>query len=302
MFGKKVKLRKIIDKHTDFFQNQGVIPADEYLPSPSPPPPQLDDATIELNNDDCECLISGYFRSLLSNIHHHLLSAVHDQIHVEVIQICLRFIHFGLEPVKFNLFNQKYSTSIYNTILKGSRISSPTNERKLSCHRVFTCSIGYSSGVYRWKVKYEDSDEKSESAPYGGIGIITDNKMLRKENPHGNYHTEQCRDLYWINHKVFGNVIYWDQAMNCVYNYHYGKGKILVSSKRMKEPQRSYRKNDTISMVLNCNRWTLKIFKNGENILREDQPQEIDIYVKNMKYYPVVAFYHHADTYRVLTG
>ena len=171
----------------------------------------------------------------------------------------------------------------------------------IACHRVFTCSVGYNIGIHKWKLKYIVSDGHSGESPYGGIGIVSDNKILKKDNKFGNYFQENHKLLHWINNKSFGNVIYFDQGSQCIYQYLNGKGKLLYSKKQMNpinNDGQSYIKGDVITIILDCNRWKLKILKNDENILINDQ--EIDIKKKYITYYPVLAFYHHGDTYRVL--
>ena len=206
--------------------------------------------------------------------------------------------------MRFDLYNQKFCDILYDVIIKG-RILKPgqgydfdASERSLSCHRVFSCKVGYNIGVHKWKLKYMINDDKSITSPYGGIGICSDNKILKKSNKFGNYAQTNYKLLHWVNNKSFGSCIYYDQGSNCIYQYINGKGKVLFRKKQMNDHTESYVKGDVITIILDCNRWKLKILKNDENILLNEA--EIDIKKKYIKYYPVLAFYHHDDTYRVL--
>lgn len=186
---------------------------------------------------------------------------------------------------------------MYNVILRAS-IVRDDDDVPISCHRVFTTSTGYRSGVHFWKISYLGGDEQSESRPYGGIGIVSENMILRKENQFGNFNAESFKALHWINNKSFGDCYYLDQSQNSIYNYRGGKGKVLFSKKEMKDSTQSYVKGDEITVTLDCNRGTLTISRNGSNILVDDQ--HIEIVEKKIRYYPVIASYYPADTYRVL--
>lgn len=186
---------------------------------------------------------------------------------------------------------------LYSVILKSSMKADP-----ISCHRVFCSSVGWNVGVHKWKIKYIDDDDKSIASPYGGIGIVSDNKILRKDNQFGNHSQENIKSLNWINNRCFGNVYYFDQGSYSIYHYQFGKGKSLYSKKKMRDTEETdcaYRKGDVMTVILDCNRWKLKILKNDQNILMDDE--EINIKKKYITYYPVLAFYHHGDTYKVLT-
>ena len=186
---------------------------------------------------------------------------------------------------------------MYNVILRAS-IVRDDDDVPISCHRVFTTETGYRSGVHFWKISYLGGDKESESRPYGGIGIVSENMILRKENHFGNFNAESFKNLHWINNKSFGDSYYLDQMTNCIYNYRSGKGKVVFSKKEMKDKTMGYTKGDELTVTLDCNRWTLTISRNGNNVLVDDQ--EIEIVQKNIKYYPVVAMYYPTDTYRVI--
>merc|ERR1712087_1042653 len=106
----------------------------------------------------------------------------------------------------------------------------------------------------------------------------------------GNY-----KALHWLNNKSFGDCYYLDQGSCCVYRYRQGKGKVLLAKRQMRHQSKgkgkgAYKKGDTIEVVLDCNRWTLKILRNGENIAADGEPQELQV-AKN-RYFPAVAFYY----------
>eukprot|EP01084_Bolivina_argentea_P269669 458361_1 len=290
MFGKKLKLRNIIDKHQDFFVSQP-IPNDE-----SDTNMNRDDKDMNITEDSFEHLIYGFIREITTLIPYISNNNVTNAMIKKIIKICLNFYNTGFEKfenLKFDLYNNKYCSLLYNTIINAN----PSGDN-ISCHRVFTTSIGYKFGVHKWKIKYVVNDKKSLSTPYGGIGIISDNNILKKDNKFGNGLCDNYKQLHWINNRSFGNVYYFDQGSKCIYNYMYGKGKVLYSLKHMKNKNISYNKGDIITIVLDCNRWTIKILRNDQNILKDDK--EIIIKKKYIAYYPVIAFYHHGDTYRVL--
>eukprot|EP00483_Globobulimina_turgida_P010499 UN10520 len=215
MFGKKLKLRNIIDKHQDFFVPQPV-PKDD-----TPPPSSMSDGNLkhdialDISADAFECLIYGFIRELVVLIPYISNNKVSD----DIIRLCLTFYNNGFENLKFDLFNNKYCDLLYNVILKGS-INNTDGD--ISCHRVFAGSIGYNIGVHKWKIKYISHDKKSLSSPYGGIGIVSENKILKKENKFGNGLCQNYKQLHWINNRSFGNVYYFDQGSKCIYNYMYG--------------------------------------------------------------------------------
>lgn len=291
IFGPKLKLRKIIDKHQDSIL--GII-SPESKKDDTPPPPSSDgnlthDVALDVSADAFEKLLYGFIRNIYATISHQSSNNISD----DIIRLCLTFYNTGFENLKFDLYNTKYCDVLYNVILKGSMKAD-----HISCHRVFCTSIGYNMGVHKWKIKYIENDKKSLSSPYGGIGIVSENKILKKDNKFGNYAQQNHKALNWINNRSFGNVYYFDQGSQCVYHYMYGKGKVLHSKKKMKEKNCSYKKGDVMTIILDCNRWKLKILKNDQNILMNDE--EITIKKKYITYYPVLAFYHHGDTYNII--
>eukprot|EP01084_Bolivina_argentea_P220572 373795_1 len=173
MFGKKTRLRNIIDRHSEFFNTDP--PKDD-----TPPPPSMSDGNLSFNHDVAldisadafECLLYGFIREIINIIPDTSYNSVSD----DLIRLCLSFYNTGFENLKINLFNNKYCNVLYDFILKSK---SESNDSEFSCHRVFSSSIGYNIGVHKWKIKYIVSAQEGISTPYGGIGIVSDNKILR---------------------------------------------------------------------------------------------------------------------------
>lgn len=321
MFGKVTRLRKLIDKHQDSILG---IASPESKKEDTPPPPSSDghlkhDVVLDVSADAFEKLLYGFIRNICASIPNQSADNMSD----DIVRLCLNFYNTGVkffvipiiffifgfvsiifmqfENLKFDLYNAKYCNVLYSVILKSNMKADA-----IACHRVFCSSVGWNVGVHKWKIKYIGDDDESIASPYGGIGIVSDNKILRKDNQFGNHSQENSKALHWINHRCFGNVYYFDQRSHSIYNYQFGKGKVLHSKKKMRretsdgeEMDCAYRKGDVLTVILDCNRWKLKILKNDQNILMDDE--EITIRKKYITYYPVLAFYHHGDTYKVLT-
>jgi len=283
---------KIIDKHADTLRTVSMSPeaaAHFYDDIKEPDDLNFLHTPIDVKSDAFDKLLQSFTRSMMS--------ITDGDVSKEVRTLITRYYRSAAEDVLFSLHNPVFSHLMYNVILRAS-IVRDDDDVPISCHRVFTTETGYRSGVHFWKISYLGGGKESESRPYGGIGIVSDNNILRKENQLGNFNTENSKALHWLNNKSFGDCYYLDQMTNCIYCYQNGKGKILYSKKQMKDDTVSYQKGDELTVYLDCIRGKLSILRNGTNVLKDDQ--EIDLVRKNIKYYPVIAFYYPADTYRAL--
>lgn len=94
MFGKKLKLRKIIDKHQDSILG---IASPESKKDDTPPPPSSDghlkhDVVLDVSADAFEKLLYGFIRNICASIPNQSGNNISD----DIVRLCLNFYNTGV--------------------------------------------------------------------------------------------------------------------------------------------------------------------------------------------------------------
>merc|ERR1719203_1892482 len=142
---------------------------------------------------------------------------------------------------------------------------------------MIAASKGYKEGIYEWKIKcfFYDHSNQSGNASHA-IGIFT-NPQIAQDGAN------------WVNDQRINYAYYWNSFRRTIYGSINGE---YVFENNVND---GWTTDDVVSVLLDCNKWTIRFSKNGK--VMNEEAYKIK---PNMTYFPLIVMRSHYDQYQAL--
>ena len=207
-----------------------------------------------------EICVYGYCRQILIDI---------TDIPDVILKLILKWYHIKLQDIKFNIYH-KNNFKMFNNY-KEFKVKI-FNEYDSFQNRMLSTNIGYNKGYHEWKIKCIN-----HSGSFQAIGGHNDYKQIV------NYESAWFGSGKTITYHWYGYdqcKIYSDTESEC---------------KEVEKIEEGWISGDILTVILDCNNWTMYFRKNDKRICKTFDIQP------NITYYPAIAICGAKEHYMVIT-